>query len=142
MIIENIIAAEINAGTDLSERKLAEKHGVSRSVVRRVKTNIEKYTVVEVAEAKAETVEVKNVEVVDVKEATKIVSKIAGFGIDNIDKLLKSKSSHKLPSAISVICYQQAEGDFEKFSKRMLGKSKAYIRDQFLRVINSLKESK
>lgn len=137
MIIENIIAAEINAGTDLSERKLAEKHGVSRSVVRRVKANIEKYTVVEVAEAKAETVEVNNVEVVDVKEATKIVSKIADFGIENIEKLLKSKSSHKLPSAISLVYFEQTNGDFEKFSKKMLGKSKAYIRDQFLRCVNA-----
>lgn len=139
MTIENIIAAEINAGTELSERKLAEKHGVSRSVVRRVKANIEKYTV---AVKEVAAVETKTVEVVDVEDAKKTVSDVTAFGIENIEKLLKSKSSHKAPSAISVICYAQSEGDFEKFSKRMLGKSKAYIRDQFLRVINSLKESK
>lgn len=132
MIIENIIAAEINAGTDLSERKLAEKHGVSRSVVRRVKANIEKYTV--------KAVEVETVE--EVKTYAKVTEKSADCGIKNIEKLLASKSSHKAPSAISIICYQQAEGDFEKFSKKMLGKSKAYIRDQFLRVLNSIKESK
>lgn len=52
LTVENRIASELNAGTDMSESKLAEKYDVPRSVVRRVKANIEEYTVVE--EVKAE----------------------------------------------------------------------------------------
>ncbi|MGK3600381.1 hypothetical protein ACSLOK_24780, partial [Escherichia coli] len=80
LTVENRIVSELNAGTDMSERKLAEKYDVPRSVVRRVKANIEEYTVVE--EVKAEN----TVEVVDVVEAQRIVNQ--AFGLDHIEKLL------------------------------------------------------
>ncbi|CAM6709700.1 hypothetical protein L2106_07750 [Citrobacter portucalensis] len=117
LTVENKIASELNAGTDLSERKLAEKHDVPRSVVRRVKANIEKYTVVE-QEEKA------------VSEAPEAVK------IENIEKLLASKSAHKKPSGISMIIFKRSEGDFALFKKQMSGKSDAYVRDQFLRCTN------
>lgn len=131
LTVENRIASELNAGTDMSERKLAEKYDVPRSVVRRVKANIEKYTVVE--EVKAE----KTVEVVDAVEAERIVNQT--FGLDNIEKLLASKSANKKPSAISMIIFKRTEGDFELFKKQMSDKTAAYQRDQFLRCVNSTK---
>lgn len=119
LTIENKIAAMINAGSDLSERKFAEQFEVPRSVVRRVKANLEKYTVKPVEEEfVASEVEVKELE------------------IPNIKKLLASNSAHKKPSEISLIVYRQTKGDFIEFGKRMTGKSKAYIRDQFLRCFN------
>ncbi|EOZ9159082.1 hypothetical protein M8Q05_01635 [Enterobacter hormaechei] len=124
LTVENKIAFDLNAGTEISERELAEKHEVPRSVVRRVKANIEKYTVVET---------------VDVVEAKKIINQ--AFGIDNIEKLLKSKSANKKPADISVIIFNRSEGDFALFSKQMNGKSSAYIKDQFLRCVNLNKDS-
>lgn len=124
LTIENKIAAMINAGTDLSERKLAEHFEVSRSVVRRVKANIEKYTV----------------EVIDTEKAETVITQ--AFGIDNIEKLLTSKSANKKPGAISMIIFKRSEGDFALFSKQMAGKTSAYIRDQFLRCVNSTKDKK
>ncbi|GIP81216.1 hypothetical protein pm083_23040 [Escherichia coli] len=120
--IENKIAAMINAGTDLPERKIAEQFEVSRSVVRRVKANIEKYTVKPVEEE----VIASEIEAGEVKESE----------IPNIEKQLASNSAHKKPSEISLIVYRQTKGDFIEFGKRMTGKSKAYIRDQFLRCTN------
>ena len=131
LTVENRIASELNAGTDMSERKLAEKHDVPRSVVRRVKANIEEYTVV--AEVKAENM----VEVVDAVEAERIVNR--AFGLDKIEKLLASKSANKKPSAISMIIFKRTEGDFELFKKQMSDKTAAYQRDQFLRCVNSTK---
>lgn len=96
LTVENKIAAFINAGTDFSELKIAERFEVPRSVVRRVKES----------------------------------------EIPNIEKLLASNSAHKKPSEISLIVYRQTKGDFIEFGKRMTGKSKAYIRDQFLRCTN------
>ncbi|MGS7257716.1 hypothetical protein [Enterobacter hormaechei] len=122
LTVENKIASELNAGTELSERKIAEKFETTRSVVRRVKANVQKYTVVEV------------------KEAEEIIQQACG--IDNIEKLLKSKSANKKPADISMIIFKRSEGDFALFSKQMSGKSNAYIRDQFLRCVNSKKDSK
>lgn len=102
LTVENRIASELNAGTDMSESKLAEKYDVPRSVVRRVKANIEEYTVVE--EVKAEN----TVEVVDAVEAQRIVNQ--AFGFDNIEKLLASKSANKKPSAISMIILNVQRG--------------------------------
>ncbi|EFJ99662.1 hypothetical protein KY049_001749 [Escherichia coli] len=131
LTVENRIASELNAGTDMSESKLAEKYDVPRSIVRRVKANIEEYTVVE--EVKAEN----TVEVVDAVEAQRIVNQ--AFGFDNIEKLLASKSANKKPSAISMIIFKRTEGDFELFKKQMSDKTAAYQRDQFLRCVNSTK---
>lgn len=119
LTVENKIASDLNAGTEISERKLAEKYEVPRSVVRRVKANIEKYNVVET---------------VDVVEAEKIINQ--AFGIDNIEKLLSSKNAHKVPSEVSMIIFKRSEGDFALFKKQMSGKSDAYIRDQYLRCVN------
>ncbi|HBZ8158474.1 TPA: GntR family transcriptional regulator [Escherichia coli] len=130
--IEYKIASELNAGTELSERKLAEKFNVTRSVVQRVKRNIEKYTIeIEIKAEVKEEPKVADVVEVETKEVQ---------GIDNIEKLLKSKSAHKKPSSISLFVFKRSEGDFALFSKHMLGKSKQYIKDQFLRCMN--KDSK
>lgn len=137
LTVENKIASELNAGTELSERKLAEKFEVSRSVVRRVKANIEKYTVEVkevVQEAKPEVQkEANTVTVIETVKAEAIVPKV----LANIEKLLASKSANKKPAEISMIIFKRSEGDFELFSKQMLGKSSQYIKDQFLRCVNS-----
>ncbi|EMM6967529.1 hypothetical protein QM190_06850 [Enterobacter hormaechei] len=119
LTVENKIAAFINAGTDFSERKIAERFEVPRSVVRRVKENIEKYTMKPV-------------------EEEFVAGAVKESEIPNIEKLLASNSAHKKPSEISLIVYRQTKGDFIEFGKRMTGKSKAYIRDQFLRCTNKI----
>ncbi|HAW2200203.1 TPA: GntR family transcriptional regulator [Escherichia coli] len=137
LTVENKIASELNAGTELPERKLAEKFEVSRSVVRRVKANIEKYTIEVkevVQEAKPEVQkEANTVTVIETVKAEAIVPKV----LANIEKLLASKSANKKPAEISMIIFKRSEGDFELFSKQMLGKSSQYIKDQFLRCVNS-----
>ncbi len=115
MNVENKIEALLNAGTDLSERKIAEKFETSRSVVRRVKADVQKYTVVEEEAPKASYEE-----------------------IPNIEKLLKSKNAHKKPSSISVEYFTKTKGNFKKFKNLMSDKSAAYVRDQFLRCINEV----
>ncbi|MBJ8767526.1 GntR family transcriptional regulator [Citrobacter freundii] len=142
LTVENKIASELNAGTELSERKLAEKFETTRSVVRRVKANIEKYTVVEaVQEAKPEVKKLNTVEVINTVKAVEITHK--AVGLDNIEKLLASKSANKKPAEISLLIFKSVKGDFELFSKQMQGKSSQYIKDQFLRSKNKLdKDSK
>lgn len=142
LTVENKIASELNAGTELSERKLAEKFETTRSVVRRVKANIEKYTVVEaVQEEKPEVKKINTAEVIDTVKAEEITHK--AVGLDNIEKLLASKSANKKPAEISLLIFKSVKGDFELFSKQMLGKSSQYIKDQFLRSKNKLdKDSK
>ncbi|MFG0514936.1 GntR family transcriptional regulator [Kluyvera intermedia] len=119
LTVENKIANELNNGSELSERKLAEKYEVSRSVVRRVKADIKSYTV----------------EIIGENKDTPVINQT--FGIDNIEKLLASKSAHKKPGEISMIIFKRSEGDFSLFSKQMDGKTKYYIRDQFLRCVNA-----
>ncbi|MDU1170419.1 MAG: hypothetical protein E6989_03310 [Citrobacter freundii] len=136
LTVENKISSELNAGTELSERKLAEKFETTRSVVRRVKANIEKYTVVEaVQEAKPEVKKLNTAEVIDTVKAEEITHK--AVGLDNIEKLLASKSANKNPAEISLLIFKSVKGDFELFSKQMKGKSSQYIKDQFLRCVNS-----
>ncbi|MHB7569817.1 hypothetical protein ACYCNP_25345 [Citrobacter braakii] len=136
LTVENKIASELNAGSELSERKIAEKFETTRSVVRRVKANIEKYTVVEaVQEAKPEVKKLNTAEVIDTVKAEEITHK--AVGLDNIEKLLASKSANKNPAEISLLIFKSVKGDFELFSKQMKGKSSQYIKDQFLRCVNS-----
>lgn len=136
LTVENKIASELNAGSELSERKIAEKFETTRSVVRRVKANIEKYTVVEaVQEAKPEVKKLNTAEVIDTVKAEEITHK--AVGLDNIEKLLASKSANKKPAEISLLIFKSVKGDFELFSKQMKGKSSQYIKDQFLRCVNS-----
>lgn len=121
MAIATKVAKEIFDKTDLSERKLAEKYDVKRSLVQRVKK--------EFAEGKWD-------EIFKTPEVEEEVSETPKQVKSNL-----TKATHlKKPAAKSVGIFNSVNGDYEAFAKVLISEkadiTPAYINGQFHRCIN------
>lgn len=103
------IALAYKNGTALSERKMAEKYNVSRSVIQRIK---------------------KQVASGEFKFDFDLNS------VFNFEKALKAKSANQAPTKKSLNIFIQTNGDFELFAQEMNNKTEAYIKHQYLKCYN------
>lgn len=115
-----IIAAEYKNGTELSERKMAEKHSIPRSRIQKIKKEVAAGEWDEVlAPAVEETAH--NVKLTKVK--------------------LTGKTHQKAPTKKAKAIYDSVQGDFDKFTETLLEQNPdmttAYINGQYHRCENA-----
>lgn len=114
-----IIAAEYKNGTELSERKMAEKHNVPRSRIQKIKK--------EVAAGEWDEILSPKVEVSHNVKLTKVK--------------LTAKTHQKAPTAKAMSIFKSVNGDFDQFTQTLLNMNpeitKAYINGQYHRCQNA-----
>lgn len=119
--IAKIIAAEYKAGTELSERKMAEKHNVPRSRIQKIKKEVAAGEWDEILAPKVEIEVAHNVKQTSVK--------------------LTNKTHQKAPTAKAMSIYKSVNGDFDLFTQTLLNMNpeitKAYINGQYHRCENA-----
>lgn len=115
-----IIAAEYKNGTELSERKMAEKHNVPRSRIQKIKKEVMNAEWDEILAPKVEE-PAHNVKQTAVK--------------------LDNKTHQKAPTKKAKAIYDLVAGDFDKFTLTLLEQNpeitKAYINGQYHRCENA-----
>lgn len=125
--VAKVIASEYMKGIALSERKMAEKHNVKRSLIQRVKKEFAKGDWTEILTPK------KEVKVVKMKYPVKREVKMS-----NVD--LTDRTHRNTPAQRSIEVFREVNGDFEKFAKALLRANpkmtSAYINGQFHRCEN------
>lgn len=118
-----IIAAEYKNDTELSERKMAEKHNVPRSRIQKIKKEVANGEWDEILAPKVEVKEAHNVKLTNVK--------------------LENKTHQKAPTKKAKAIYDLVAGDFDKFTLTLLEQNpeitKAYINGQYHRCENASK---
>ncbi|AIA64853.1 hypothetical protein AVV44_gp054 [Cronobacter phage S13] len=118
--IAKIIAAEYKAGTELSERKMAEKHNVPRSRIQKIKKEVAAGEWDEILAPKVEA-PAHNVKQTSVK--------------------LENKTHQKAPTKKAKAIYDSVNGDFDQFTLTLLEQNpkmtKAYINGQYHRCQNA-----
>lgn len=116
-----IIAAEYKNGTEISERKMAEKHNVPRSRIQKIKKEVANGEWDEILAPKVEATH--NVKLTNVK--------------------LENKTHQKAPTKKAMNIYKDVNGDFDRFTETLLEQNpeitKAYINGQFHRCENASK---